>query len=83
MLCPATLIWLAKTGRSQQRDLEAATTLMVSGWRVATIWESTLRGRGGIALAAFWTRYLTSCDPASTCDLSNEPGVDLRELTRC
>ncbi|QKC99748.1 DNA mismatch endonuclease Vsr [Mesorhizobium sp. NZP2298] len=38
--------WQAKIARNQQRDGQAIDALISSGWRVATVWECALRGRG-------------------------------------
>lgn len=38
--------WLAKIARNRARDEAARTELLAESWRVLTIWECTIRGRG-------------------------------------
>jgi DNA mismatch endonuclease (patch repair protein) len=38
--------WAEKMAANQARDRSAAETLQAQGWRVATVWECALRGRG-------------------------------------
>lgn len=38
--------WLAKIGANQCRDLRNHQLLLDSGWRIATVWECSMRGRG-------------------------------------
>lgn len=37
--------WLAKFSANRQRDARVVTELLLSGWRVLTIWECALRGK--------------------------------------
>lgn len=50
---PATRreFWSAKLDRTRERDLEAGDQLRATGWRVATVWECALRGRGRMTAA--------------------------------
>lgn len=50
---PATRpeFWSAKFERNKQRDREAGDELRATGWRVATIWECSLRGRDRMTVA--------------------------------
>lgn len=47
---PATRqdFWLAKIDRNQENDKKAATALLDMGWRVATVWECSMKGPGKI-----------------------------------
>lgn len=49
---PATRreFWLAKLEGNRSRDVEANRRLAEAGWRVATIWECAIRGRGATAV---------------------------------
>ncbi|MCG4262052.1 very short patch repair endonuclease [Acetobacter senegalensis] len=38
--------WEAKIMRNRERDIEVEASLLHSGWRVMTIWECALKGRG-------------------------------------
>lgn len=38
--------WQDKIGRNRENDKRAMTALLASGWRVAVIWECTIRGKG-------------------------------------
>lgn len=40
-----TEFWNAKISANIQRDLRSRKALMEDGWRVATVWECSLRGR--------------------------------------
>lgn len=50
---PATRedFWRDKIGRNRARDAAAEYALEGGGWRVATVWECALRGRGRLPLA--------------------------------
>ena len=54
--------WSAKIARNRQRDAEVRQQLHRAGWRVLTVWECAIRGRGApglasvIAGAAAWLR---------------------------
>lgn len=54
--------WQTKIEGNRQRDSRDRTALAAEGWRVLTIWECALRGRGAlgsditIAIAAEWLR---------------------------
>jgi DNA mismatch endonuclease, patch repair protein len=45
---PATRVdfWMSKITANQTRDARDATALSALGWRVATVWECALKGRG-------------------------------------
>ncbi len=43
--------WSDKLRRNAERDAESLARLRAAGWRVATIWECALRGRGSNGLA--------------------------------
>ncbi len=38
--------WQTKIARNRERDFSASSDLCEAGWRVATVWECALRGRG-------------------------------------
>lgn len=42
--------WRDKIGRNQTRDGDVRCQLEADGWRVATVWECALKGRGRIPL---------------------------------
>lgn len=48
---PATnsKFWEAKIVRNRERDLSVKSRLLETGWRVATVWECALRGRGKLS----------------------------------
>ncbi len=43
--------WEAKIARNRERDIEAGARLRKAGWRVATVWECAVRGKGMDGLA--------------------------------
>lgn len=49
---PATRtdFWAAKIGRNRERDVAAQAALDSASWRVLTVWECALRGRGRLPL---------------------------------
>jgi DNA mismatch endonuclease (patch repair protein) len=51
---PATRpdFWKDKIGRNAERDGRAVAALRADGWRVLTVWECALRGRGRLEPAA-------------------------------
>ncbi|MCD7111839.1 very short patch repair endonuclease [Rhizobium sp. DKSPLA3] len=44
-----TEFWEDKIGKNKARDRDAVLQLLTSGWRVATVWECAMRGRGRLA----------------------------------
>lgn len=48
--------WRAKIGRNVERDREVNEALDREGWRVLTVWECALKGRGRIGADATVTR---------------------------
>jgi DNA mismatch endonuclease, patch repair protein len=44
--------WRKKISRTTERDREARHRLELGGWRVATVWECSLKGRSGMELDA-------------------------------
>lgn len=50
---PATRqeFWRAKIEGNTARDAAAEAALLISGWRVLTIWECAIRGRGRLPVA--------------------------------
>ena len=42
--------WAGKIGRNRQRDATVRLELLAAGWRVCTVWECAMRGRGKQAL---------------------------------
>jgi len=40
--------WQQKLGRNAERDAEVETRLLKTGWRVLTVWECALKGKGRI-----------------------------------
>jgi len=38
--------WAAKIGRNRENDAKVMRALLDAGWRVGTVWECALRGRG-------------------------------------
>lgn len=48
--------WRAKIGRNVERDREVNEALDRAGWRVLTVWECALKGRGRIGADATVTR---------------------------
>ena len=44
--------WAAKIGGNRQRDAEVRQQLQTAGWRVLTVWECAIRGRGAPGLAS-------------------------------
>ena len=48
---PATRreFWSAKIGANQRRDAKSHEALVVSGWRVLTVWECSLKGKGRLS----------------------------------
>lgn len=44
--------WSAKIARNRQRDAEVRQQLQQAGWRVLTVWECAIRGRGAPGLAS-------------------------------
>ena len=38
--------WAGKIGRNRQRDVTVWLELLAAGWRVCTVWECAMRGRG-------------------------------------
>lgn len=44
--------WRKKISRNAERDRQAMQRLQASGWRVATVWECSLKGRSGKGLDA-------------------------------
>ena len=43
--------WREKIGRNQERDARTLAALNAAGWRVMTVWECAMRGRGRRNLA--------------------------------
>jgi len=41
-----TEFWAAKIGRNRENDARVTRALLDAGWRVGTVWECALRGRG-------------------------------------
>lgn len=54
--------WRTKIGRNRERDMEVEALLDSAGWRIMTVWECSLKGRGKIgagqviARVAEWLR---------------------------
>jgi len=40
--------WRTKIGRNRERDMEVEALLDAAGWRIMTVWECSLKGRGKI-----------------------------------
>lgn len=62
-----TDFWKSKIERNQLNDNRAMTNLLQSNWRVAVVWECSLKGREKWrldALAAVLAKWLKSDDPA-------------------
>ena len=55
---PATRqeFWASKFARNRLRDNDVRRQLRSAGWRVLTVWECALRGRGAIGLASVTAR---------------------------
>lgn len=51
---PATRaeFWRSKISKNRQRDVKAHNALIESGWRVLTVWECSLKGRGKILFSS-------------------------------
>jgi len=61
--------WEQKLGRNAERDAEVETRLLAAGWRVLTVWECALRGRGRITeaeLASHARVWLEGSEPTGT-----------------
>jgi DNA mismatch endonuclease (patch repair protein) len=43
-----TDFWQSKIAANQMRDASAHAALLSGGWRIATVWECALRGRGAL-----------------------------------
>lgn len=43
-----TDFWQSKIAANQARDASAHAALLAGGWRIATVWECALRGRGAL-----------------------------------
>lgn len=68
---PATReeFWRDKIGRNKARDAATQVILSEAGWRVATVWECALKGRGRLELPAIidsLSAWLSS-DAQTTC----------------
>jgi DNA mismatch endonuclease (patch repair protein) len=46
----STEFWEDKIGRNRTRDADSEDALLKAGWRVLTVWECALRGRGRLTL---------------------------------
>jgi DNA mismatch endonuclease (patch repair protein) len=44
-----TEFWIAKISKNGERDRRAVQALHAKGWRVLTVWECALRGRGRLS----------------------------------
>lgn len=57
--------WRAKIGRNRERDARTLVALNDVGWRVMTVWECALRGRGrhpidqAVSAIEVWVREAT------------------------
>jgi DNA mismatch endonuclease, patch repair protein len=58
------LFWKAKLGHNEDRDARAQISLISMGWRVAMVWECSLRGQAALATfdaamneLAHWIRH--------------------------
>lgn len=65
---PATkeTFWREKIGQNQARDAKVRDRLLQDGWRVATIWECSLRGRSRLSATeatASIAAWLNGSDP--------------------
>lgn len=54
-----TEFWQAKIEGNKLRDRKAAADLRGQGWRIATIWECAMRGRGRITLDRLFDDLVT------------------------
>jgi len=64
--------WLAKIAANRRRDRRATNSLLDSGWRVATVWECSLRGKPpqeAGRVAARLASWLRSADGARTLEI--------------
>ncbi|MBI1245056.1 MAG: DNA mismatch endonuclease Vsr [Alphaproteobacteria bacterium] len=48
--------WIVKIDRNRERDARAMSEIKQVGWRVLTIWECAMRGRGRIGIDALIIR---------------------------
>ena len=58
--------WQGKIARNRARDQEVACVLRIAGWRLATVWECSLRGLGRMdfeALVECISKWLTTNAP--------------------
>lgn len=51
--------WTAKIGKNRENDHRANERLIDAGWRVATVWECALKGRGAIPPETLIARLCT------------------------
>jgi len=69
--------WRLKLERNRTRDANVRAALLALGWRVMTIWECSIRGRGKIgieAMAAECSRWLRSSEPEGSISGSHRGG---------
>lgn len=51
-----TDFWATKIGANQMRDETVSSALLSDGWRIATVWECALKGKGRLDLQELLTR---------------------------
>ncbi|TSA79960.1 DNA mismatch endonuclease Vsr [Deinococcus detaillensis] len=61
--------WRTKLGRNAERDAEVETRLLETNWRVLTVWECALKGKGRISETELASRvrvWLEGSEPTGT-----------------
>lgn len=58
--------WATKIGANQERDKTVRSALLSDGWRIATVWECALKGKGRFDLRELLTRLTIWLEGAET-----------------